>query len=887
MPQVIHSYRPQRTAPEDLEAIFVAREPLLKDILARLTRWQPRASRQHYLIIGPRGIGKTNLLRLIEHRIQQTPKLRKKWHPVSIAEDAYGITRVTDLLIEALRILAEDTGEESVKRVYERVRFDDNEARVTDLSLDAFRRFHQSKGCGILLMVENVNRVFERQMHLNSEIHLLRKILIEEDWIMTICTSPTYLNAVTQPEEPLFEFFYVKILAELTPEQQEQMLQKLAALEGNVAFENDLTKFRPQLRALYHFTGGNPRLTILLYDLVASQSITDVKTELDLLLDQLTPFYQDRMKEIAEQEGKILETMALLPEGCTPTELAKEARMPGDHVRALLTRLEKAGYIRREERRQKRTIYIIPERFFRIWHQMNHSRAARGRVQYLLEFFASWYATKEERDQVWNELTTKFQQGLQLGDENRMDDLAEYMMYVAAVSKGSEKFEREFQRLRHIASVSGIAEIMHELKRLDREYRGDGNYFAHKGYFLANDIGLHNAALSAFRRAVELEPNDIIPLFNLAVALDKVGRRREARLAYEKTAIFLSNRKGFEIVDEAQDFLLRTIREDTDSRTVWIAAYLLGRITDTSIAGKVIEILQTSELPWRRQHCATALGLLSAKVAVPVLLEYLYNEADIVRGSAATALGRIGSLQAVKPLIECLNDEDSFTRGSAATALGRIGSEQAAKPLIECLKDEDGITRGSAAMALGRIGSEQAVDPLIECLKDDDSATRGSAAAALGLIGSEQAINSLIECLQDGEDKVRASAVTALGRIASEKPIPNLDQVLGALIKELADRPQKRVEIVIRALLRSAFRSANLEMVRKTINIVTAHFNNTEAFYAPYVAALEYIQSDKDPAVLERQHPEMRDAIQLLVNIFDEGYTNLQESKQKRLIKNK
>jgi DNA-binding MarR family transcriptional regulator len=367
-------------------------------------------------------------------------------------------------------------------------------------------------------MVENVNRVLERQMRHKSEIHLLRKILIEEDWIMTICTSPTYLNAVTQPEQPLFEFFDVKLLAELTPEQQEQMLQKLAALEGNVAFENDLAKYRSQLRALYHFTGGNPRLTIMLYDLVANQSITDVKTELDLLLNQLTPFYQDRMKEVAEQEGKILETMALLPEGCTPTELAKEARMPGEHVRALLTRLEKAGYIRREERRRKRTIYIIPERFFRIWHQMNHSRAARGRVQYLLEFFASWYATNEEREQV------------------------------------------------------------------------------------------------------------------------------------------------------------------------------------------------------------------------------------------------------------------------------------------------------------------------------------------------------------------------------PEKPAQDLNQVLATLIEELTDEQQDHVEASIRAVLRSAFRSANLEIIRNTITtIVAAKFSDTEAFYAPYVAALEYIQSDKNPAVLERQHPEMRDAIQLLVNIFDEGSTQLQRPKQKKL----
>ena len=158
MPSAIHLYRPQRTSPEDLEAIFVGREPLLEEILGRLERWQPGASRQHYLIIGPRGVGKTHLLRLIEHRIHRSTDLCKKWRPVSLAEDTYGITSITDLLVEALRILSEETGDPDVKKVYDQVAFDDNEARVTDLSLDAFRHYHASKGCGILLMIENVNR---------------------------------------------------------------------------------------------------------------------------------------------------------------------------------------------------------------------------------------------------------------------------------------------------------------------------------------------------------------------------------------------------------------------------------------------------------------------------------------------------------------------------------------------------------------------------------------------------------------------------------------------------------------------------------------------------------------------------------------------------------
>jgi len=602
MVQPIHRYRPQRTPPKILEAIFVAREALLQEILGKLNRWQPGASRQHYLIIGPRGIGKTNLLMLIEHRIRQTPDLRRKWCPVSLSEESYSITRVTDLLIETLRILSGETGDVTIRKVYDQVRSDDNESRVMDLSLDALRRFHTSRGCGVLLMLENVNRILEQQVRSKSEIHLLRKILIEEDWLTLICTSSTYLSAVAEHEEPLFEFFQVQILSELTPDEQYLMLQKIASLKKDVESERYLKKFRSRIRALYHFTGGNPRLTIMLYDLVANQAVTDVTTELDLLLDQLTPFYQDRMKDISEQEGKLIETMALMPEGCTPTELARESRLPAKLVRAILTRLERAGYVRHEERRSKRTVYIIPERFFRIWHQMNHSRTARGRIQYLLEFFSNWYATREERDQIWNELLAKFQQGT----ANDAHDAHEGQGW-QGWQNGGDKDEAEGEK------IGGV--------------------------------------------------------------------------------------------------------EDTDCTR-------------------------------RRQRCATALGLLRARNAVETLLECLHDEANNVRGSAATALGRI----------------------------------------------------------------------------------------------------------------------------ALEKPISKLPQVTIAFIEAIRNKQRKKMVSFIHPLLRASFRSANLEVVRDTIDAVMSRLSDAEALCAPYTLALEYLQSGRDPAVMDRQHQEMREAIQLLVDAFDKGW---------------
>ena len=756
MPRAIHLYRPQRTPPEYLEAISVGREPLLHEILDRLKQWEPGGSRQHYLIIGPRGIGKTYLIRILEHRIFKSPKLRKKWCPISLAEESYRITSVTDLLIEALRILSEEGRDSNMKKVYDQVKSDKNEVRVIDLTLDAFRLFHKNKGCGILLMIENLNRVLERQIRHKKEIHLLRKILIEEEWLMAICTSPTYLRAVTKPEEPLFEFFQIQLLSELTPDQQRELLYKLAALEENYDFERELRgRFRVRLQALYHFTGGNPRLVIMLYDLIANKRIREVKTELDFLLDEITPFYQDRMKDIPEKEGKLLVTMAIMPEGCTPTELAKEARIESKVVRALMTRLAKSGYIRREKRRQKKTVYIIPERFFRIWHQMLHSRAARRRVQYLFEFFSFWYATKEQRDEVWNELTSKFKQGLEEGDEERIEDVTEYMEYIAEVSKGSEKIQREFERLRHAANISDIKSIFEELEFLDLKYRMNSDYYVYKGHFLAIDLGEHESALTSFRVALELNQNDVVSLFNSAVAFDKLGYEHEARQTYKKTAKLLYSQTYTQKIQDQDSeviiMLLQILRENNNPLKVRIAARLLGRIADIDIANDIIAILKTSNLSWRRQHCATTLGLIKAQEAVSIL--------------------------------------------------------------TKCLKDE--------------------------------------------------------------ANNVRGSAVTALGRIASEIPIPNLAQVMKALIEEAIESPKELLESAVQMLLRSVFRSANLGLIHDTIETVTSHLDDAEELCAPYVAALRYLQSDRDPAVMERQHPEMREAVQLLVESFDKGLAQI------------
>ncbi len=778
MPGKFHYYRPQRTAPDDLEAISVGREHIIEELLTGLDAWKPGASRQHYLFIGPRGIGKTHVLSLIAHRIRLRPGLREKWYPLVFPEESYTVTRLSDFLLEALHLYAVETGDEEAGSVYDRVRYDDDEARVTDLVLDAFRRFHREKKIGFLLLVENLNRLLDRQIKDRAHIHLLRKILIEEEWVIMVGTSPTYLEAVVKEDEPLFEFFRTSYLAELTLDQQFEMLKNLAALENNQNFNEYLKAYSSRLRALYHFTGGNPRLTMMLYDLVSYHAVQDVQAELEQLLNQITPFYQDRMKEIGELEGKLIVTMSLLPEGCTPSELAKEARMDAATVRTLLLRLEKGGYIKKEPRRKKKTVYIIPERLFRIWHQMSHSRKGRGLILYLLEFFSTWYQTREERDQVWDEILETIHHSP--GEDNHVEgDLTDYMDYIIEVSEGSEKYEREFERIQKVILPNNGTNLKVELEKLDTIYKSDGDYFFEKGVFCTGVVRDYEAAQIAFKEASILTPDDITPLFNRGVALEALGRETEAEALYQEAVQLIREHPGNLDSVEKVEFLLNVMRESTSYNAVRIASYILGRIRDAEkIGDEIMSILDNSSEGWRREHCIFALGYMKAMEAMPLLVGYLYHGKSKLRGYAATALGMIGAVESVDALVEALRDELSGVRGRAATALGNIGSKKAVDGLVEALKDEADNVRGSAATALGNIGSENAVDGLIEALKDEANNVRGSAATALGKIGWEKAVGGLVEVLKDEANDVRGSSATALGKIGSENAVDGLIEAL-------------------------------------------------------------------------------------------------------------
>ena len=129
-----------------------------------------------------------------------------------------------------------------------------------------------------------------------------------------------------------------------------------------------LEDMRPRLQALYRMTGGNPRLTMMLYELIAHESVTSVQDQFHLLLDRISPFYQGRLNDLPPGQRALRECLASMrDQEKTPAAIAARMRMSQQETSSLLKRLSDAHYLRasRHPRDRRSRLYTIREGFFR------------------------------------------------------------------------------------------------------------------------------------------------------------------------------------------------------------------------------------------------------------------------------------------------------------------------------------------------------------------------------------------------------------------------------------------------------------------------------------------------------------------------------------------
>jgi tetratricopeptide (TPR) repeat protein len=414
MDSLVGLFRGNLTPIDRLLKTTVGRKEMLDDLLEKLERNAEKKGGQHYLFIGPRGIGKTHFLTLIETAIKTNESLHKRYTVIRFPEENNRILSFADILLGITEILGEVTDDSDWRQLYRSTSEIEKDEDIIDTIVPRLRQYQKQTGRTLLILLENIAALFTEQIKQEQDIHRFRTFLMDTPCSTLVGTSPVYFPSLYDIKSPLYDFFDIQVLEDLTEEQTLEMIRRNLDWEDCTALLKEFDSLTPKIRTIHIMTGGNPRLIMMLYELVAHDNLLDVKIQFQKLLDQISPFYQDRMKDLAPQERALLETVALNRlEPRTPANIAKYLRKSPQQTSSLLRRMTNAGYLTVSENPQdKRSrIYRIKEGFFDLWLAMSESRIQRKRLGYLVEFFEMYFNDLRERErkrrELWQQLETE------------------------------------------------------------------------------------------------------------------------------------------------------------------------------------------------------------------------------------------------------------------------------------------------------------------------------------------------------------------------------------------------------------------------------------------------------------------------------------------------
>ena len=667
---VFYRFQPDAMDKEMLERLFTGRNR--RNLLTKLTNEIKSAVKnrtpRYYLIIGPRGVGKTHFISLLYHDVMAGIE---NVLPIKLSEEEYSIYRVSDLLLRMLGM----TGER------ERINFGEFERMSDDEVVVAALEELKSKGKTIVLFLENLNQILGEQMS-KKEVQRLRSIFQTENIFTVVTSAPLVFPQVSEHQEPFFNFFDIIYLKELTRDELKELVREIAEIENNEEFLSKMDEYAQKIDAVGVLTGGSPRMAILLYELMSKGKIVDVEKAFFKLLDENTPYYQDVFRLLSSQKRKVFDTLISIGKPTTPKEIAKRARLDDKTVNTQLRRLEKDGYVI-SRRMGKTTKYEVRERLFRLWRELRRQPFAMQKLSILVEFLELWYSLEERKEKFLEYLR-------EASDETRAREASYWFLSLP------KDYKRELiPRVVKEAYEPEKAKLLDELIYGDRELKAEaekaeclvllekGNYeellkkaeemikveknnaFAWftKGRAMMN-LNKHEEALDAFSKSTELNPKSDYGWFFKGLILGILGRNKEAVQALSK-AIELNPKNAL-----------------SWSLTGSALAHLERHEEAVQALSKSLELNPEDADAWRSKGSALEM-LRRHKEALEALLKAIdLNPEDTLawyeKGEVLASLGRFDeALEASTKAID-LNPENAVVWLEKGAILSRLGRPEEA-----------------------------------------------------------------------------------------------------------------------------------------------------------------------------------------------------------------
>ncbi len=371
-------HNPAFLGDEQLVENFVVRQVDLERIIKIFS--DTTGSRQHLLVTGVRGSGKTILVRRVATEIRQHDELRSRFFPLIFSEESYQVSSAAEFWLESLFCLSRQTGDERWKQAYLELRAEIDDQLLCKRALHYLLDFAESEGKELLLVVENLNMLFGDLAN-EEEGATLRQTLMNEPRLRLLATATSLFEGIDHPSRAMFEMF---IIHELKPLDDDAC----NALWGLIAGEKLPGE---QIRPVKILTGGNPRMLALFALCGAKRPFRQLLDDLVDAIDEYTDYFKSHLDTMAPIERKVYLALAELWSISSVREIALVARLDVNKTSAYLNRLLNRGIVVIEKQAKRNKLYGLTEGSYSIYYLLRRYGRLADRVRALVQFMINLY----------------------------------------------------------------------------------------------------------------------------------------------------------------------------------------------------------------------------------------------------------------------------------------------------------------------------------------------------------------------------------------------------------------------------------------------------------------------------------------------------------------
>jgi len=502
MALVSYKYMVDRIPEDELRRTFAAREHTLEYLVGELRKQIGKPNPPSFLIYGPRGAGKTTLVRMLDLRIRDEPELWKAYRTVRpLGEEMPHVGSLLDFLMAILREIAE-SGHEGAQAGLREIADVRDERRALQMAEAALREIAREERRRILIIAENLDLLIAGRAGSGPEKRdrqALRRLLLEDRTpILLVATAVSPLRELRTYEEALFGHFLPVPLEGVTDDELQKLLFRRAEFDRAPDFATTYRANAGAIATLNRMTGGNPRLALMLYELLAVGAVDSITRTLNEMLDGLTPLYKDLLEHrMTRQQAKIVDALMRAGGTAQPRDLTRPTRLGLNAVNSHLTRLKEMQHVeKRGGGKGRPAFYSIADRVFVAWYQLRYLRAGR-RVELFTEFL-----------RVWLDETLRLKLLRKAASDETKEDAVRLTEYLAASLKGTpyekEAFFQAIEQRTRLGRDEEAALLLAELQDRSAARAGAAEYLKLADLALSRD-DLPTAHRNA-KRAVEANP---------------------------------------------------------------------------------------------------------------------------------------------------------------------------------------------------------------------------------------------------------------------------------------------------------------------------------------------------------------------------------------------